>query len=744
MLARDGCGTRVLYNGRVRRDVVLILLLAVAAFGIRTYPAWSAVFTPAGVSFLETDAWYHVRLVENQVRNFPWRVTNDPYAAPNGQFVPIAPLFDTLTATIVMVAHGRDASTAEVERIAAILPPVFGTLAVIAVWALGRHLFDRRAALIAAALLTVLPGHFMERTMLGFVDHHALESLLAMVVLLAFTRGLMTPSHMAGILAGVSLGLYLLAWGSGALLIAILGAWLLAYAFLPRSYQDLAAAALLTGTASVVSLVLVLAFQDPAMHRYGSQVFGLLALATVAFAILIAARNPVALPARAVVLGSIAIVAAIATIVLVVFARNLFQELLIDVGRLAPDPMRMGVLEARPLFRYAVNWSWQQPWVFFRTGFFVGVIALVPFAFRIWRQRKPADLLLWAFAMAMLIATIGQNRFGYYLVPAFAVLGGWLAMELLDWAGVPHAANAKPTPRTRMPFAREVAVIAIAGGMFAPNLAPAVLLAERRSNFPIYWRDTMEWLRDNTPSPFSASGGDAFYYARYQSPLPLADHTVLNWWDQGYWLIQQARRVPVANPTQALATSVANFYTATDEATAVAIARAERSRYVLSDFELPFRRAVDGSILGRFQTIVNWTGQSHDRFYEVAYRRQGSEWVPVWIFHEPYYRAMAFRLSVLGGQGTTPVNTTSVVTLANRVDENGVRFREVVGQQTYLTYDEAVRAAVVARDAIVVGLDPWQSAFPLEPLKSLVQVHAARTPDQELAHAPWVRVFEVR
>src|SRR5688572_8232681 len=136
----------------MRRDLVLILLIAAASFGIRTYPAWTNVFTDAGVNFLETDAWYHVRLVENQVRNYPWRVTLDPFAAPGGQFVPIAPLFDTITSTVVVILHGRDATTADVERIAAFAPPVLGTLTVIVVWAFARRLFDRRAGLIAAAL----------------------------------------------------------------------------------------------------------------------------------------------------------------------------------------------------------------------------------------------------------------------------------------------------------------------------------------------------------------------------------------------------------------------------------------------------------------------------------------------------------------------------------------------------------------------------------------------------------------
>ena len=36
-------------------------------------------------------------------------------------------------------------------------------------------------------------------------------------------------------------------------------------------------------------------------------------------------------------------------------------------------------------------------------------------------------ILLWTFALATFAATIGQNRFGYYLAGLCASLGGWLA-----------------------------------------------------------------------------------------------------------------------------------------------------------------------------------------------------------------------------------------------------------------------------------------------------------------------------
>jgi asparagine N-glycosylation enzyme membrane subunit Stt3 len=346
------------------------------------------------------------------------------------------------------------------------------------------------------------------------------------------------------------------------------------------------------------------------------------------------------------------------------------------------------------------------------------------------------------------VATIGQNRFGYYLVTACALLGGWLATELLDWGGVPHSDNPRPTPRTGLPLAREVAVVIVAGGMFAPNLSPGILLAERTASYPVYWRNTMQWLRGHTPAPFpQASGvGDAYYYARYsRHAVPSPDYSIMSWWDQGYWITQQARRVPVANPTQERAPNAARFYSATDEAAALNLLRAERGRYVTSDYELPFRRLDNGAIMGRFETILDWADGSHARYYEVAYRLTDGGWNPVWIFYEPYYRSMAFRLSVLGAKAATPSHSTTVITIADRVDTNGRRFREILTQDTFATYDAARRAVEASGGhATIVGLDPWQSAVPIEPLQSFVEVYAARTSEQKPTEAPWVRVFEVR
>jgi dolichyl-diphosphooligosaccharide--protein glycosyltransferase len=219
----------------------------------------------------------------------------------------------------------------------------------------------------------------------------------------------------------------------------------------------------------------------------------------------------------------------------------------------------------------------------------------------------------------------------------------------------------------------------------------------------------------------------------------------MSWWDQGYWITQQARRVPVANPTQARASNAARFYSATNEERAIELLRAEGTRYVVSDYELPFRRLANGTIMGRFQTVLDWTDEVHARYYEIVYHRENGAWTPLWVFHEPYYRSMAFRLSVLGGIRATPSNATTVMTMATRVDTNGVRFREVLSQNTYATYEAALSAAaLMTGEVMVTGLDPWQTAFPIEPLQSFAPLEAVRTEEQQPTEAPWVRIFELR
>jgi asparagine N-glycosylation enzyme membrane subunit Stt3 len=710
-----------------KSDVVMLAVILLVAAGLRVWAPWDDVMG-ARINFLETDAWYHVRLAESQVRNFPHRITVDPYAAPDGQYVAVAPLLDTAIATVAFVTQGRNASTAYIERVAAIVPAVVGVLAVIAVWALATIAFDRRAGLIAGLLAALLPGHFLDRTLVGFVDHHALEVLLSFATLACIAYG-------SAVGAGISLGLYLLAWASGSYFVFILAVWLIVSAILAPARRESAARMMVI--AGAIALAIVLVFQDPGLFRYNTQIAALLGLIAVAGAIVLFANQVVK------ALGVVIIATIVAIGVSWIAMPGLVNQVVTDLSRFRPDPTRMAVLEARPLFLYTGNWLWSQPWTFFRSGFYVGLIAVVGLAAVTWRSRRVDHLLILCFTIANYVSTVGQNRFGYYLVPSTAVVISWLTVRILDWGGVPHADNPKPAVKPRLPFQRELAVIAIAGIVVAPNIVPAAITTTRAGGMPEYWFQAMQWLRQNTPEPFNSAG---HYYARYGKTNPPASYTVMNWWDQGYWIVQTARRVPVSNPTQGGATTSAEFLTSTDEADALSKLAAVRARYVMVDWELPFRSSNDGSLAGRFQNLVDWAGIPTARFYSLCFARKNEvdPWEPVWLYREAYYETMVYRLMVLGGQATAPVNNTWVVNTRQRTDVNGREFCEVVNRWQYEHPEQAkVSASQRGRGFEAVGLTPWQPAFSIAAINGLKIASEFRDPAQKANESPMVRIFEV-
>ena len=77
---------------------------------------------------------------------------------------------------------------------------------------------------------------------------------------------------------------------------------------------------------------------------------------------------------------------------------------------------------------------------------------------------------------------------------------------------------------------------------------------------------------------------------------------------------------------------------------------------MIVDFELPFRERGRGALAGRFQNLADWAGIPTSRYYSLCFSRasEAEPWQPIWIFREPYYQTMAYRLMVLGGAAAAP------------------------------------------------------------------------------------------
>ena len=172
----------------------------------------------------------------------------------------------------------------------------------------------------------------------------------------------------------------------------------------------------------------------------------------------------------------------------------------------------------------------------------------------------------------------------------------------------------------------------------------------------------------------------------------------------------------------------------------------DRVRYVIVDWELPFREGSAGALAGRFQNLADWAGLPTERFYSLCFSRRtdADPWQPTWVYREAYYQTMAYRLMVLGGAASRPVNNTYLVNIQQRQDVNGRAFCEVVNRWQYANPDEAkVTASQRGAGFEAVGLTPWQPAFTVPAIAGLKVASEFRDPAQRANESPMVRIFEV-
>src|SRR5262245_48041729 len=81
----------------------LLALIVVAGFLMRTMFLWRAVFSSVGVNYQDSDAWYHMRLIDNLTHNFPHRATIDPYLAADAPPVAVPLLFDLFVGAVALI-----------------------------------------------------------------------------------------------------------------------------------------------------------------------------------------------------------------------------------------------------------------------------------------------------------------------------------------------------------------------------------------------------------------------------------------------------------------------------------------------------------------------------------------------------------------------------------------------------------------------------------------------------------------
>jgi oligosaccharyl transferase (archaeosortase A-associated) len=698
------------------RTPALLFAFGGLALTLRVGISYDAVFGHDFVRFIETDAWYHMRLVDATVRHFPHRIWFDPYLVwPGGEWVNAGPFFDWLIAGLALLIGLGSPSSHLVDVVGAYVPPVLGALLVVPVYVLGRELFSRRAGLWAAFIVGVLPGQILVRSLLGFTDHHCAETLLSTTVLmwivLAANASAPRQRRARSVAAGITLGCYLLTWGGGSLFVLIvvvaMGLNLILQRIGMAPADDLLT---IVAPAFAVAGVMIVPWITTRPY-FGYDVAGLVGGVLLLFALSTWGGVTASRRGRLVVYFAGLAAAAGLCLALAYVGRGGWNGLDHEIARLSPWRSAGYVREAMPLLRSPARYPLPL-WNDFVTCLFLAVLG----AF--WSSLRPRtftsfrSVLLFVWTGVLVTATFGQVRFAYYLAVNVALLSGLACDELQ-----------RSIEQDRQRVVRWATTAVLLLVVAVPAGARIRDMWGKDYNLSEDWYDALQWLQSHTPEPFAS--GDAYY--RTDFVIPEAAHPtaygVLAWWDDGYWIARVAHRIPNSNPKQTQVKEVAAFLMAQNPAEAAAVLDTLHSRYVIVDGVLQsIVPTEDGQHEALFPAIAMSAGRRPTEYCEDFELPGEQSTAPAQTYCFPdYYRTMAVRLYAFGGRAVAP---QSIMAISWTDQIHGARrVKRLDHQMTFGTFEEAERyiASHPAEHWRIASADPLVSCVPLEALTDFRQ-----------------------
>jgi oligosaccharyl transferase (archaeosortase A-associated) len=444
---------------------LLIALLIAVFFGIslifRIALPWDKVFVGDWIKFTSIDAYYHMRLVDTLAYNFPNLTHFDPFFIyPDGINVSGLHFFDWLISGIIWVIGLGSPTQHTVNVVGVYFPAILAALVIIPVYFIGKALFNRWAGVLAAALVALLPGEFMGRSLLGFTDHHVAEVLFSTTAVLFLIlaiketgRRQLTFNHFIqrdwktivrplvySLLAGIFLGIYLIIW-QGALLFVFIIALYLVIQFIIDHLRRQSTDHL--GIVSfIVFLVAMIIFLPISPVRYLSAavvIAVLIPLVLVGVSRLISAvkLKPVFYPLALIVIG-VAFFFIFSALEPRTFELMMYQfSMFTPAGATAAT-----TLEMQPFLSPQGSFSTLVAWGNFTTSFFlfrdwpIPGFALISFVILIWlfiKQRgdEKHRLLFLIWTLVILVATLVQRRFAYYFVVNVALLSAYISWQII-------------------------------------------------------------------------------------------------------------------------------------------------------------------------------------------------------------------------------------------------------------------------------------------------------------------------
>jgi dolichyl-diphosphooligosaccharide--protein glycosyltransferase len=612
-----------------RALALLVTLFALALF-LRVYFVYDLAL-PEGLVSGGSDAFYYDRIMGHILRTGE-HLTFDPLLNyPIGMRNPRPPLFAW---TNVLGGVAFSPLFADVQGAVTFVflasTAVWGALTIFPTYLLAKRAFGRRAGLIAAFFLAVMPAH-LQRSVMTNGDHDAMVLFFVVTAFYFFLRSLEELKErrwverwnlgrpagwteagrgvgrffgenrvavLYAVLAGLSVATVALTWQGWAYAVVILLVYFVVQLFVHRfRNQDPLGVTLLFAVAVGTALLLAFPYyQMLGFIRVWYDVPAYLFLAAFAFGMVFAVTRD--LP-WALVVPSVAVGAAVAFAALYVVNPAVSDAFVSGAGYFVRTKVYETIAEAQPPGLSQVILS------FGATTYYLSLFALAWMVIQIPKRPRPDFLFLVVWSVASIFMALAAARFIFNASPAFAVTSAYVTNLVLDrlkfdemkatFAAVPGRRFA--ALRRAVSLRHVLGTLLIVLLLLVPNVwfgVDASIPFERKVEFDRQVGEaTPAFLQPANYEQIRDAGG-TFYFGAFGYSLPLPrryfpaawewlaqqDREIqnprdrpafLSWWDYGFEAIDETGHPTVADNFQNGFQLAGNFITAQDENEAIAL-----------------------------------------------------------------------------------------------------------------------------------------------------------------------------
>jgi asparagine N-glycosylation enzyme membrane subunit Stt3 len=213
--------------------------------------------------------------------------------------------------------------------------------------------------------------------------------------------------------------------------------------------------------------------------------------------------------------------------------------------------------------------AWTQLYTNFSLLVWISPVLVILLARQAWKERDFTKAAIGVMFVCLLFASVRNQRFANMAAAAMAPLVGW---TLSGFAGVcvRRLSRGGQTKRAGVVVKGAITILMLVG--FEPYVAfNASLRAQHSPYIPPAMQEAFQWLKAHTPE-----------CPGLWNPTSQPPYRVMAVWDYGWWILDQAQRVPVANNAGEGAMAAMEFFFGASPAEAEEIATQQNARYVLT------------------------------------------------------------------------------------------------------------------------------------------------------------------